>query len=563
MVLAFKGEPESKPETSGVLKGLELYTRTLLDVQALVPRRLSQALAGLKTKALLKDETIQELEGLRLDACEKWFGDEILFFTPYVRHDDIEGSQAVEKVKGWAKKASEVLLEGLAKTLQGVAEFKIVVELRTKILEVWIKDGGKAKGFDPSVVLDGLRNVVNDRMVQLLESRVRKLHLVGTEIEATLAAWRDGFTDKNQSLWDEEMLETVISNGARLFKQAVLARTYGRNDAVSRVIRGHQTWRHQVDEVITVLDRLKKQRWDDDLEDIEDDLGLESRQTLLSVEDPEMLQDHLDSSLEKAYTYLNEKISTLLTTYKDSEDIGKISIYVLRILRDIRTELPKNASLQTFGLSLIGSLHDKLASTTSAKPIETFAKSFNKKRVAGRALWEGNPELPVQPSPATFRFHHDLVQAMAEAGVDLWSPTAVGVLKQHLRSELGQKWNAFLKAREEKEAGQVNEVTTNGPITERPVDSGDAPEAVQHGIGETVGETVDHQKRKEVLIQSLFDILILQSSLELHPTTEDELQALRNMVDSQVELESSARRRLHNAAKEYWRRTSLLFGLLG
>ena len=557
ITLAFGVEPETKLETTGVLRALELYTRTLLDVQALVPRRLSEALEALKTRPFLKDQSIRDLEGLRLDVCEKWFGDEILFFTPYIRHDDLEGSQAVETLKGWAKKASEVLLQGLSKTLQAVTEFKNVVALRTKILEVWIKDGGKAKGFDPSILLDGLREVINAQMVQLLESRVNKLHLVETEIEATLGAWRPGFTDVDQSLWDEEMLEMGISNGATLFKQGVLARTHGRNDAVSRAIKGYQTWQHLVDEVITVLDQLKKQRWDDDLEDIEDDLSLESRNKLLSTEDPNMLQDHLDSSLAKAYNGLDKNISTLLATYNNSQHIGQISTYVLRILRDIRTQLPKNTSLQKFGLSLVPQLHEKLASTTATEPIQIFAKSFNRKRVAGRALWEGDPELPVQPSPATFKFHHSLVRAMTQAGADLWSPVAVSVLKRHLRSELGREWNASLKAQKERGGSKVNELKTNGTVTNGDIE--DAAEVDQNGGT----EVVDAQKRKDVLIQSTFDIFILQFSLELSSSTEDELQALVNTVESQVELSSLAKKRLHNAAKEYWKRTGLLFGLLG
>lgn len=547
LALAFDDVGEQKREIPGVLRALELYTKTLLDVQALVPQQLAHALSQLKTKPLLKDEVLRELEGLRLDVCERWFGDEILFFTPYVRHDDLDGAQAVETLKGWAKRASEVLLQGLAKGMQTTSEFKTVVELRTKILEVWIKDGGKAKGFNSSVILDGLRKVVNDRMVQLLESRVGKLYLVGTEIEATLGAWREGITGKHITLWEEDLLNMEITNGASPFKQGILARTYGRNDAVSSAFRGYQTWRHLVDEVITVLEQLKKQRWDDDLEDIEDDLSLESRNTLLSQEDPKMLQDHLDSSLEKAYTDLHEKISSLLTTYKDSEHAGHMSIYILRILRDIRSELPKNAPLQTFGLSLVSSLHGRLASTVSANSAITFAKTFAKKRVAGRGLWEGSPELPVQPSPGTFKFLHGLALAMADAGNDLWSPAAVNVLKTHLRSELGYGWASALK---NQDSAKANGITTNGVDTESPDDR------YENGVGDT-------EKSKDVMIQALFDILVLESSLEIASlSSQDQLKALESTVESRIDLDPGSRKRLQQAAKEYWKRTSLLFGLL-
>lgn len=548
MALAFDDE-EQESDNPGVVRALELYTRTLLDVQALVPRRLSEALASLKTKPLLKDDSIRNLEGLRLDVCDKWFGDEILFFTPYIRHDDLEGSQAVEMLKGWAKRASEVMLEGLAKSLGQMADFKTVVAIRTRILEIWIQEGGKAKGFDPSILLNGLRKAVNDRMVSLIESRVSKLHLVATEIEGTLGVWREGVTDHQESLWDSSLLEMDISNGASLFKQNILARTHGRTDAVSRVFRGYQTWRHLVDEISAVIAQLKKQRWDDDLEDIEDDLAVESRNALLSTEDPKMLQEHLDTSLEEAYQVLNEKISALLTTYEDSEQIGQMSVYLLRVIRDLRTELPTNISLQSFGLPLVEPLHQRLASEVSAKPVQIFSKSCTRKKVPGRALWEGNPELPVQPSPGTFKLLHSLALAMAKAGGDLWSPAALAGLKRNLRKTVAAKWGEVLNAKAE-----VNG-TTNGEV------STDGQEAVD---GEEKSATLEvaAEKNDDVLIQTLFDVLLLQSAFEVQGADADELVKFGEIVDGKIELDSVAKKRVFSAAKEYWKRTALLFGLL-
>ncbi|KAB8291799.1 hypothetical protein EYC80_006591 [Monilinia laxa] len=552
MALAFDDEEESPQHTTGVLQALEIYTRTLLDVQALVPRMLSEALAALKTKPLLKDESIRQLEGLRLDVCERWFGDEILYFTPYVRHDDLEGPLAVETLKGWAKKASEVLLEGFTKTLEDGLDFKVVVELRTKILEVWIKDGGKAKGFDPSILRDGLRGVINNRLVELLETRVGKLHLVGTEIESTLGAWKGANTDLHASLWDEDMMTADLSNGGKIFKQDILARTFGRNDAVSRVVNSFQTWRHLIDDISTVIDQLKKQRWDDDLEDIEDDESLESRQNLLSKEDPQMLQDRLDSSLEKAFQELHTKTTSLVEQYKDSEYSGKISMYILRILRDVRAELPTNQSLQKFGLSLIPSLHEKLASTVSEKPVSTLAKSLKRKKVAGRALWEGSPELPIQPSPATFQFLRILSASMADAGADLWSPVAVKVLKEHLCSQIGEQWSTILKEKE----------TSNGtnPSTG---DTTGTESAETKKTEETVSPTeANPEKQNDLLKQSLFDIYLLQQALQ-SGNAENLLKKLGDEVESELKLEASSRKRISNGATEYWKRSSLLFALLG
>lgn len=555
ITIAFE-EAGVKQDAPGILKALKLYIRTLLDVQTLIPRRLAEALAALKTKPLLKDEAIRGLEGLRLDVCERWFGDQILFFIPYIRHDDLEGPEGVGTLKSWAKEASDVLLSGFSKTLQSVNEFKTVVDLRTKSLEFWVKDGGKARGFDSSLILGGLRSVINDCMLKLLESRVGKLHLVGTEIEGTLATWRSGATDQNYGLWDEDMIEMQISGGAGAFKKGILARTHGRNDAVSRAIGGYKTWRHLVDEIIAVIDQLKRQRWDDDLEDIEDDTSIESRNGLLSKDDPQMLQDHLDSSLEKAYRDLHEKISTLLDTYKDGKDIGQVSVYILRVIRDIRDELPKNQSLQFFGLSLVYPLHQNLAALVSADALECLLKSFGRKSVPGRALWEGKPELPVQSSPMTFKFLHRLSLAMAGMGSDLWTPAAVCVLKDHLRSELGSRWNPDLHDREKAPASVIEAKTNRAAVNG---DSGtESVDKEQLGSVEAISMT----KRKDALVQSLFDVLVLQEALQAKSDIQDGLHAMESSLQSHIDMESASHKRLQQGAKEFWKRTSLLFGLL-
>ena len=553
--LCFEDDEDAKHDTSSVVRALNLYTRTLLDVQALVPRRLSEALSHLKTKPLLRDPAVRELEGLRLDVCEKWSGDEILYFTPYIIHDDLEGIQAAEILKSWAKSASEVLLQGLGKSLVSMSDFKGVVELRTKILELWIKEGGKVRGFDPSIILDGLRRVINDRMVELIKLRGSKLHLVGTEIEATLRSWQGGVTSRHGSLWDEDMLETEISNGAALFKQEILARTYGRNDAVSRAVHSYETWWHLIDEITTIITELRKQRWDEDLEDMEDELGLESRDQLLSQDDPQMLQERLERSLGEAFTDLHEKLSTLLIIHQESHHSGQIAIYILRNLRDIRSELPQNPSIRSFGLSLVPSLHKKLSSEVSKDAITALSKSLHRKRVAGRALWEGTPELPVQPSSAIFKFLHSSALSMAKAGADLWSPAALQVLRVHLSSEIGRQWTTALEQKAEEQQSQVNGTKVNGDTHHEEADES-AP-----GPAETLD--ADDAAQREVLIQALFDIFTLQCALVGAPSSEDnELVKLSTRVESRLELENASKKRLLQASKEYWKRTSLLFGPL-
>jgi hypothetical protein len=541
-----------------ILRALRLYTTTLLDTQALVPRRLSEALLGLKAAPLLKDETVRGLEGLELDISERWFGDEIMFFTPYIRHDELDGPQAVDMLKGWAKKGSEVLLQGFEKSLGRTVDFKKVVDIRTKILEQWIREGGKARGFDSTVMLDGLRKVVNDQMVRLLEARITKLHLVGTEIEAVLGSWTSSVANTQSKLWINDLLEIDLVAGAGPFKEAIISGIHGRDNTLLRVIKGYETWLHLVDDLVQNIEKLRRQRWNDDIDSLEDDDFLETRSTLLSKNDPQMLQEHMESSLDQAYKDLHQKIATLLATHNDGDTRGRISIFVLRILRDIRAALPKRPDLSSFGLSLVSEIHKTLVTSVSSGVIASFMKSnLNCKKPVGRPLWEGSPELPVQPSPSTFRFLHGLTSSMASAGSDLWSPAALSVLKDHLREVLGREWKEALPSADAKEAVQVNGHKDDSE-TPSEVD-GDAESNCDINATQA-----DEAQLRDILTQSLFDVLVLQHYLQppRDGNSDNALAGLEEHLKSRIELTDPLEKRLRQASQEYWRRTSLLFGLL-
>jgi len=558
LALAFEDEEEhirTRDKDGNMVKALGLYTQTLLDVQALVPRRLHDALLG--------------LEGLRLDVYERWLGDDIIYFSSYIRHDDLDGQQAVETLRGWAKKASEILLQGFEKTSSRIPEFKAIVDLRTKVFEIWIRDGGKAKGFDSVEMLDGLRNTINSRMISLVEARISKLHLVGTEIEAALGSWVPNINEKASNIWGQELFDMELSNGARDFKAAIICQVYGRNDTVSRVVKGYEAWLHLTNELFATIDQLKKQRWDDDLENLDDDLSLEDRDMLLSKDDPAMLQKRMDRNLKREFDDLHEKISTLAATHRASDHAGGISIFLLRVLREIRTKLPTHPDLQSFGLSLVPALHKSLASSVLTGSLEGFKKTIFKKRkrLVGRALWEGSPELPVQPSPATFRLLHSLTSSMAEAGADLWSPAAIAVIKSQLCDALTQEWEVVLQ-KPPSEKIQPNEDEKNS-------EKGDDEKVAPDGTAlteETATNGDDSAKSSEpdnlateILTQTFFDALLMRNCLlpkAAQTAAGSSLVNLTEKLQAGAGLASADAARMEKAALENWKRTSLLFGIL-
>ncbi|TFB01998.1 hypothetical protein CCMA1212_006031 [Trichoderma ghanense] len=603
-------EDERVGSADDVIRSLELHARTLLDVQALVPNKLSQALHALTKKPLLEDASLQKLEGLRLDIYERWCGEDIQYFTPFIRHDDLSGAQAREMFDGWVEKGQEVLLRGLKKILEPMHDFKSITELRTNLLQLWIRQGSKVRGIDPEELQNHLRNAINAQMLAVLDSKVSKLHIVGSEVKATLESWKDGVTGKLPGLWDEEGYEDALSSGARPFLQEVASRFYGRSDAVSKALNCYYSWFHIIDDVKEVVGQLEKQRWDNDFDEIEDEETLEARQQLLSKDDPKMLQQKLDISLDASFEALEKELQQLWDGKSEAGSSSAIAMYLIRVLRDIRRQLPQRESIKDFGLSMVPALHQAIVVSVSESPVDEFVSDGLSGRIAvGRPLWDGDPALPNQPSPETFRFLHSLLLSLSDAGVDLWTAAAMTALKKHVSRRLCEAWNQELESikfdvrvkevKEDKEdAKEQKEETENGakeaegagaekkepqgdaeeePASKRDGQGGDGEGNVEVGgqgkdkedvenkdaEKEEDGTAPGNEQLRDLCIQWLFDISLLRLSVGVEAAeAADEFQQLEDAVYGRSGLDESSRQHVGKAAKNFWSRTSLLFGLL-
>ncbi|KAB5569987.1 hypothetical protein GE09DRAFT_957286 [Coniochaeta sp. 2T2.1] len=566
MKLTFElDEDERTRAAEDVLRGMRLYTKTLLDVPALVPARLTEALAGLKKQPLIKDQALRGIEGLRLDVYERWCGDEIEYFTPFIRHNDLDREQAREMLTEWAGKGAGVLLEGLEKTLAGMTEFKAIVELRTSVLKLWISEGGRVRGVDTSDLLDRIRTMINEHMLGVVEAKVNKLRLVGSEVSATIEAWREGAsTSEPHDFWVPDSLDIDLTNGAAHFTQEVVSRLYGRSDIVSKAVSSYKSWYKVIDDVGQVVEQLKRQRWDNDVDEIEDEETIEQRQQLLSKEDPQALHEHLTGSLVRAFKSLDEQLSALLKSSVAAEKGPDVVMYLLRVVRDIRSNLPALEPVKAFGLDLLPQLHNMVPSSVAEPALTSWAEN-HKRRVVGRALWEGEPELPTSPSPDCFQFLRELSMAMSEAGMDLWYPAMVTGLKVAVNSHLRENWWKHaeeLRARSspvdvvEKEEKEADGEKMESAETDEAKSDEDAAAAEEPKL--------EPQEQRDVLVQWLFDITYLRCGLAV-PSFEspaEGLKELEDMVFKETDLDTSSRQRITKASQEYWKRTSLLFGLL-
>ncbi|KAM7197684.1 putative sphingolipid c9-methyltransferase [Rhypophila sp. PSN 637] len=575
MVLSTEGPEENitKLDPHNILYCLGLYTKTLQDVQALFPNKLPDGLAALKKDRLLADSSLRCTEGLRLDTYERFCGDEIRYFKPFIRHDDLDVKQAKEMWGNWATDGGEVFLRGLERTLEGMSEFKAIVDLRTSVLKLWISEGGKIRGFDSSVMLDRIRGVIKKTMLTVLQEKISKLRLVGREASAAINSWRGGVSNHHLSLWEEGSFDMDLSTGAGQFTQDVVARLYGRNDAVSRAVSGYMSWFRIIDDVKAVVDTLKRQRWDNDVEEIEDEETIETRQQLLAREDPVTLSKHLNESLVRAFRDLDGDLGLLWGAIAEEEDTNRaaqISMYILRLVRDIRGRLPEGLEeVKGFGLTAVPALHRALAESVVVSPMEELVGMLGRRTVVGRSLWEeghggGMPDLPSSPSPGVFRFLRSLSLAMADAGADLWSAAAVGVLKDILGGRVCGLWGEALW--DVVKAGEEEKV--DGSEKGENEDEEEEEEEKKEPSDEVVEKKNDGptpEQRRDLLVQWLFDLLYLGHFIELPRGDLDDgqLKKLEEKVYEASGLDNpQARERLVKSSQEYFKRTSLLFGLL-
>ncbi|EPE06051.1 oligomeric golgi family complex component [Ophiostoma piceae UAMH 11346] len=627
-------------KSDSVIRGLALYTKTLLDVQALLPHKLPEALLGLKRRALLDDNELCQIEGLRLDVYSRWCGEDVQYFKPYIRHDDLDAAQARDMLSNWAERGSDVLLAGLQRALdqqqperhqqqqqplraRRQLDLDAIVSLRTRVLQLWIRDSSKARGFDSSELLQKMRDVFNKQMLHVLGTKVSKLRLVGSEVAATLASWQDGVTDRHPSLWGGG-LNTDLQDGAVSFVRDVTTRLLGRSDAVAKGIASYATWRHVVDDVNAIVDQLRRQRWDNDVDDIvEDEETIAERQQLLSRQDPQTLHDHLEATLETAFKELNTQIVSEWTKVAESRSSdatkGEIAMYLVRVLREIRSNRPSaqdqragpsristpaanssgaspsssSKAINELGLEIIPALHTAIARVIVANPLEQLtSRVLTRTTVAGRLLWEEPGQqlpLPSTPSPGVFKFLRDLSASMGDAGMDLWSPAALAQLKQQAAGSLSEQWASLLETADYLQESKPNEDTDTKTDKNGEKDEEEASETSENGEKDDGSEekaskpepvssetALSDSKRRDLLTQWLFDIAWLRCGLDVSvaPGNKQAPQSLAELEDTVYErtgLESEAadsssgktpRQRVNKSAQEYWKKTGLLFGLL-
>ena len=594
----------------GMLLALRLYVKTLKDTQAVVPSQLAHTLEGLKSVSLFRSQDVYSLIELNLDVHERWIGDDIRTFTPYIRHDDLTKAEVERSLKQWAKSAFGSFLAGLRNRIQGVEDPGRLIDLRRQVLELWLSNHQHSKGVDTAETLDGLRDVFNLQFMRLIQSRASKLTRVGLIIRNVLQDWQPGVSDLTPSLWDSSVTSMEFGNGGKPFRETLAARLTSKNEPLNRVSLEYESFLESIANLEHMIKKLQEARWADDVDDVDnEDEMLDNKQVLLSEDDPRQLQEELNGALHEAYTDLQIMLYKLPDKFETTNS-GQQAAYLIRVWRELRQHLPKSYHNTRLGSSSIPSLQHTIADEALRVPLERCSKRIAKlsqaKLLQARPLWEGDPELPVLPSAWTYRFLIDLTSSMNAHGSDVWSPHAVDVLKRELILSIapmlegrqavqvnGHRDRDLLDGEDKEEEELEEEVKKdeeeieerireeNGEVDgeeaetseEKKEENGKMPEmpAEKHPNGTTINGHVEPEpgdepgdEQEDGKIQRFFDIAYLTSASAIKgaEAEDNQLLSLQGALVQDLALQPKPMERMKKDAAEYWKRTSLIFALL-
>ncbi|KAL6236010.1 hypothetical protein BDW75DRAFT_124022 [Aspergillus navahoensis] len=540
----------AKASGENILAALRLYIQTLQFSKTLLSRRFTDVLSKLKSRPLFADPDIRNVDELSLDVLGRWVAADIINFTPWIKLNEQSKQDADRTIKKWSKGAFEEFVRRSQASLATWADFSQLLQLRKETLELWLCCWSSTPTHSPLQVLESIRIVFNSRLKDILSDKAKDLGTFGRAVASAISSW-DRDHGGAQSLWDHELVSLDYSNGAAAFKEAITDRLLGRDADISSVTKEYRAWLLTIRAAREAVDALREVRWPDILDETADeDLNLDVA-AILNEDDRQLLWNALESAVRQAFDALQ---SSFGDTFKDIGDSnrGEKAAFMLKLVRLIRRDIPHEfiSSNTELYKDILPGLQEILAAEVIADthPL-SFATSVNprSKMLTGRMLWEGDPELPVQPSPATYKYMRRIVESMDRHGQGLWDMSTVYALQDALQKEAAKRITAYFDA-------------IDSPA-DRPNPENEEETSVQGGDVCSVAPA-DAQLH-DAKLQLYFDTILLDNATVNKATQQSPLQEvaeqLRNSFGSDP---GSISKTMDQRAQEYWHRTRLLFGLL-
>lgn len=551
------------PSGENVLKAFLLYIRTLQTSKILLSRRLSDVLGKLKIRPILSDPDIRGLDDLGLDTFGHWAAAEVTNFTPWIKLSELSKSDAEKTIKQWANQAFQALIKGCRNSLENWNRFSDLLVLRKQTLELWLSSRSSTPTHSSLGVLDGIKTIFNEQLSRILSDQAKKLELFGQNVSSTISYWESNEHPKPQSIWDHSLISLDYSNGATFYKQTIMDRLLGRDEDISAILQGYQTWRSEIESSRQSINDLRRTKWADILEEGEDEDPDVDIVAMLNEDDPKSLQDALQAAVRHSIDNLQKSFHDTFEAFGQSNRDAK-SAYLLRLVRLVRRDLPVELISNdfTFSSAIIPKLQEMLATEIIAQTTAFNLSAYSKpKKLPGRSLWEGEPELPVQPSSYMFRFLRNLVKCIDQHGSDLWDVSTAQVLKKTLQGELSSSITSAFDNMESAATEKDNPDTK--PDNKKPDEANGEPDGKEQTDAATDNAKSLDDNIRDRKIQLFFDTAYIKDMLSIKNSKDDKLVDALGQLRDRLGLDANKEAvTMEKAAHEYWKRTKLLFGPL-
>lgn len=545
------------------IQSLQYIIQTLKDTKTHIPGKLAQALQAIRSTPTFQSKDLRSLAELNLDIHERWIDEDIKIFIPYIPNVELKKADVGGATKKWAKQAFMSFSTILQAQLKSITDATIITRLRKQILWLWLSTPQRSLGVDTEDVLEVLHGIFLSQISRLIWSQIDSLQKAVKAIEHTLDNWIKP-SSKISTLWASSVSGVEISHGGKALTELILARFAGRNEGLEAFLTEYKVWFQGIMKLEGMIKDIRETKWDDALDDIEDDDDiLNDKQILLSEDDARSLQDELHNALRSSFTSLQDSMERFASEL-DGPNRGEKAAYLLRVWRDVRGQLPVSYRDPGFGIKSVLTLQEMMAELAINSPLSASETSImrlaNTEQLVSRPLWEGHPELPIIPSSWVFRLLYDLIHSMTALGSDIWGRQVNDILKKQLRAGLAIYLKKSLTPASSPNGGYIGGTKEWKQRSE--VNGTD----LINGEASSDHFTTTRETNQDNRIQGLFDMLYLNMATMRKPETsqskDDDMDEVLKVAEDKVSLDEACMRRMRTNAEEYWKRSSLLFALM-
>ena len=451
--------PTKKAVKESVLDRLELFVNTARESKNIFPDLLNASLKGVSSIPILRDESVLEIDDLRLDIHERWFSEDIKNYTPWTRHDELQKAEADNALVQWVQNTLDALVRSIASDVADENDIHAIAETRKNTLQKWLSSRRFLQGLDGQHALQRMKEpfVARMRAVVKQESSNFSQDFCDTVMNGLALDFSQASRLATASLWEPSTLSRDIEDGAETFKRTVIDRRLGRGLQLHQALDSFQEFSKDIERFQESVKEMRDVKWEDDFDEDEDEDEDQSTLHVLSRNDPEDLHRYLREDVQETIGVVQSRlVEDVQKRSPDCQNPNSPGIFVFRTIRELRHLFPRvlvslearandsGQSQEPFCQPAVDSLQSALIADVIQSTKPTFSASLRKRllsstKVQFSALWDnGIPPLPVQPWPTTFAYLRDTVKKMEHLGPDLWNLELVSDLKEGMACQIAE-----------------------------------------------------------------------------------------------------------------------------